>query len=227
MDKRSKRKRNWLLGTWWQKDWITWTSHWLQNLSPQVENVRLLVWSSGKRKASCGTLYLSATHTIFVENHPETRQETWVSSPVCMYDPAVSYDFVHCQNAASVVSSRDTWLWSSTHSLISCLLPLFSKRNSAYFYTSVFTFSFQIYISSYTLEQRQLDWTWCVLWVAMVTVTHMTCQVTQTYTSAANLFSWILLHIWEIVFDSLNMWLLQMCVFGCVCFRYSTAWWAV
>uniref|UniRef100_A0AAQ5XSI9 Myotubularin phosphatase domain-containing protein n=1 Tax=Amphiprion ocellaris TaxID=80972 RepID=A0AAQ5XSI9_AMPOC len=44
----------------------------------KVENVRLLDRSSGQRKASVGTLYLSATHTIFVENNPETRKETWV-----------------------------------------------------------------------------------------------------------------------------------------------------
>ncbi|KAF3851770.1 hypothetical protein F7725_005125 [Dissostichus mawsoni] len=42
-----------------------------------VENVRLLDRSSGQRKASIGTLYLSATHTIFVENNPETRKESW------------------------------------------------------------------------------------------------------------------------------------------------------
>ncbi|KAM4750737.1 myotubularin-related protein 7b isoform 3-T3 [Anableps anableps] len=46
--------------------------------TPKVENVRLLERSSGQRKASVGTLYLSATHTIFVENNPETRRETWV-----------------------------------------------------------------------------------------------------------------------------------------------------
>ncbi|XP_037327403.1 myotubularin-related protein 7b isoform X2 [Pungitius pungitius] len=46
--------------------------------TPKVENVRLLDRSSGPRKASIGTLYLSATHTIFVENDPETRKETWV-----------------------------------------------------------------------------------------------------------------------------------------------------
>lgn len=42
--------------------------------------MRLLDRSSGQRKASAGTLYLSATHTIFVESNPETRKETWVSS---------------------------------------------------------------------------------------------------------------------------------------------------
>uniref|UniRef100_A0A671UR73 Myotubularin related protein 7b n=1 Tax=Sparus aurata TaxID=8175 RepID=A0A671UR73_SPAAU len=46
--------------------------------TPKVENVRLLDRSSGQRKASVGTLYLSATHAIFVENNPETRKETWV-----------------------------------------------------------------------------------------------------------------------------------------------------
>ncbi|XP_026214615.1 myotubularin-related protein 7b isoform X1 [Anabas testudineus] len=46
--------------------------------TPKVENVCLLDRSSGQRKVSIGTLYLSATHTIFVENNPETRKETWV-----------------------------------------------------------------------------------------------------------------------------------------------------
>lgn len=46
--------------------------------TPKVENVRLLDRSSGQRKAALGTLYLSATHTIFVENNPETRKETWI-----------------------------------------------------------------------------------------------------------------------------------------------------
>lgn len=46
--------------------------------TPKVENVRLLDRSSGQRKAAVGTLYLSATHTIFVENNPETRKETWI-----------------------------------------------------------------------------------------------------------------------------------------------------
>lgn len=46
--------------------------------TPKIENVRLLDRSSGQRRASVGTLYLSATHTIFVENNPESRKETWV-----------------------------------------------------------------------------------------------------------------------------------------------------
>uniref|UniRef100_A0A8C4ZBU9 Myotubularin related protein 7b n=1 Tax=Gadus morhua TaxID=8049 RepID=A0A8C4ZBU9_GADMO len=46
--------------------------------TPKVEQVRLLQRRAGQRKPLLGTLYLSATHTIFVENHPETRRETWV-----------------------------------------------------------------------------------------------------------------------------------------------------
>ncbi|XP_045078724.1 myotubularin-related protein 7b isoform X1 [Coregonus clupeaformis] len=45
--------------------------------TPKVENVRLID-RTAPRKATLGTLYLSATHTIFVENNPETRRETWV-----------------------------------------------------------------------------------------------------------------------------------------------------
>ncbi|KAI1238329.1 hypothetical protein IHE44_0013052 [Lamprotornis superbus] len=42
-----------------------------------VENVRLLDRFSSRR-AVVGTLYLTATHVIFVENGSETRKETWV-----------------------------------------------------------------------------------------------------------------------------------------------------
>ncbi|XP_028932179.1 myotubularin-related protein 7 isoform X2 [Ornithorhynchus anatinus] len=45
--------------------------------TPKVENVRLVDRISA-RKAATGTLYLTATHVIFVENVPETRRETWV-----------------------------------------------------------------------------------------------------------------------------------------------------
>ncbi|MGH0153740.1 UNVERIFIED_CONTAM: hypothetical protein FKN15_061212, partial [Acipenser sinensis] len=49
----------------------------------QVENVRLLDRVSS-RKAPVGTLYLNATHVIFVENAPETRKETWIlHSQIC------------------------------------------------------------------------------------------------------------------------------------------------
>ncbi|XP_038034977.2 phosphatidylinositol-3-phosphate phosphatase MTMR7 isoform X4 [Anas platyrhynchos] len=43
----------------------------------EVENVRLLDRVSS-RKAALGTLYLTATHVIFVENSSDTRKETWV-----------------------------------------------------------------------------------------------------------------------------------------------------
>ncbi|XP_056296049.1 myotubularin-related protein 7-like [Pseudoliparis swirei] len=43
----------------------------------QVENVRLLDRVS-PRRSRVGTLYLTATHTIFVENEAGVRNETWV-----------------------------------------------------------------------------------------------------------------------------------------------------
>ncbi|XP_066878828.1 myotubularin-related protein 7 isoform X1 [Kogia breviceps] len=48
----------------------------LQGTHP-VENVRLVDRISSK-KAALGTLYLTATHVIFVENAPDTRKETWI-----------------------------------------------------------------------------------------------------------------------------------------------------
>ncbi|KAI4550487.1 hypothetical protein MJT46_018652 [Ovis ammon polii x Ovis aries] len=44
--------------------------------TPKVENVRLVDRISSK-KAALGTLYLTATHVIFVETAPDTRKETW------------------------------------------------------------------------------------------------------------------------------------------------------
>ncbi|EHB15245.1 Myotubularin-related protein 7 [Heterocephalus glaber] len=43
----------------------------------QVENVRLVDRVSSK-KSALGTLYLTATHVIFMENAPDTRKETWI-----------------------------------------------------------------------------------------------------------------------------------------------------
>lgn len=49
-------------------------------LSPlQVENVRLLDRVS-PRRSTVGTIYLTATHTIFVENAAGARNETWVGN---------------------------------------------------------------------------------------------------------------------------------------------------
>ncbi|XP_015226930.1 PREDICTED: myotubularin-related protein 7-like [Cyprinodon variegatus] len=72
--------------------------------TPKVENVRLLDRSAGQRKASVVTLYLSSTHTIFVENNPETRKETWVlHSMVCSVErppttPAGSQLILRCKD---------------------------------------------------------------------------------------------------------------------------------
>uniref|UniRef100_A0A452I1A5 Uncharacterized protein n=1 Tax=Gopherus agassizii TaxID=38772 RepID=A0A452I1A5_9SAUR len=44
---------------------------------PKVENVRFIDRISS-RKAALGTLYLTATHVIFVENVSETHKETWI-----------------------------------------------------------------------------------------------------------------------------------------------------
>nr|XP_033800110.1 myotubularin-related protein 7 isoform X1 [Geotrypetes seraphini] len=45
--------------------------------TPKVENVHLLDRISSK-KSALGTLYLTATHIIFVENISDTRKETWI-----------------------------------------------------------------------------------------------------------------------------------------------------
>ncbi|XP_051890220.1 myotubularin-related protein 7b [Pristis pectinata] len=51
--------------------------------TPKVENVRLLDGVLLK-KASVGSLYLTATHLIFVEHMSESRKETWVlHSQIC------------------------------------------------------------------------------------------------------------------------------------------------
>jgi len=46
----------------------------------QVENVRMLD-RYNTRKPSIGTLYLTATHLIFVD--PDGKKETWVSTIEC------------------------------------------------------------------------------------------------------------------------------------------------
>lgn len=46
------------------------------HVSFQVENVRMIDWLN-PRRSTLGTLYLSSTHTIFVDNL-EARKETWV-----------------------------------------------------------------------------------------------------------------------------------------------------
>lgn len=48
----------------------------------QVENVRMLD-RYNTRKPSIGTLYLTATHLIFVD--PDGKKETWVCTIGCHY----------------------------------------------------------------------------------------------------------------------------------------------
>uniref|UniRef100_A0A671WBW4 Myotubularin related protein 7a n=1 Tax=Sparus aurata TaxID=8175 RepID=A0A671WBW4_SPAAU len=70
---------------------------------PKVESVRLLDRVS-PRRSRVGTLYLTATHTIFVENEAGVRSETWVlHSLVCsMEKQAASASgcplIIHCKN---------------------------------------------------------------------------------------------------------------------------------
>nr|XP_057947637.1 myotubularin-related protein 7b isoform X1 [Doryrhamphus excisus] len=72
--------------------------------TPKVENVHLLDRSMGQRKASIGTLYLSATHTMFMEKHPETCKEIWIlHSMVSSVErlpttPAGSHLILHCKD---------------------------------------------------------------------------------------------------------------------------------
>ncbi|XP_007953134.2 myotubularin-related protein 7 [Orycteropus afer afer] len=49
----------------------------IEKPAENVENVRLVDRISSK-KAALGTLYLTATHVIFVENAPDARKETWI-----------------------------------------------------------------------------------------------------------------------------------------------------
>ncbi|XP_068182181.1 myotubularin-related protein 7a [Antennarius striatus] len=70
---------------------------------PKVENVRLLDRVT-PRRSRVGTLYLTATHTIFVENETGVRNETWVlHSLVCSVEkPSASASgcpiIIHCKN---------------------------------------------------------------------------------------------------------------------------------
>uniref|UniRef100_A0A8D0DHR4 Myotubularin related protein 7a n=1 Tax=Sander lucioperca TaxID=283035 RepID=A0A8D0DHR4_SANLU len=70
---------------------------------PKVENVRLLDRVS-PRRSRVGTLYLTATHTIFVENKTGVRNETWVlHSLVCSVEKQAAAAsgcslLIHCKN---------------------------------------------------------------------------------------------------------------------------------
>uniref|UniRef100_A0A672HQ95 Uncharacterized protein n=1 Tax=Salarias fasciatus TaxID=181472 RepID=A0A672HQ95_SALFA len=70
---------------------------------PKVENVRLLDRIS-PRRSRVGTLYLTATHSIFVESESGVRNETWVlHSMVCSVEKQAATSagcplLVHCKN---------------------------------------------------------------------------------------------------------------------------------
>ncbi|XP_056138407.1 myotubularin-related protein 7a [Lampris incognitus] len=74
---------------------------------PKVEHVRLIDRIS-TRRSSLGTLYLTATHTIFVENETEMRSETWVlHSLVCSVEKQATTTtgcplLIHCKNFQSL-----------------------------------------------------------------------------------------------------------------------------
>uniref|UniRef100_A0A3Q2V279 MTMR6-9 GRAM domain-containing protein n=1 Tax=Haplochromis burtoni TaxID=8153 RepID=A0A3Q2V279_HAPBU len=90
--------------------------------TPKVENVRLLDRSSGQRKASVGTLYLSATHAIFVENNPETRKETWVTCNSLNNNRTRLQPRPHCYLWSSQISMRHCWCYFQAHCALSVLL---------------------------------------------------------------------------------------------------------
>uniref|UniRef100_A0A3P9MIT6 Myotubularin related protein 7a n=1 Tax=Oryzias latipes TaxID=8090 RepID=A0A3P9MIT6_ORYLA len=70
---------------------------------PKVENVKLLDRVS-PRRSRVGTLYLTATHSIFVESLTPQRRETWVlHSLVCCVEKQASTEsgcplLIHCKN---------------------------------------------------------------------------------------------------------------------------------
>ncbi|KAF6717838.1 Myotubularin-related protein 7 [Oryzias melastigma] len=70
---------------------------------PKVENVKLLDRVS-PRRCRVGTLYLTATHSIFVESLAPQRRETWVlHSLVCSVEKQASTEsgcplLIHCKN---------------------------------------------------------------------------------------------------------------------------------
>ncbi|XP_034037794.1 myotubularin-related protein 7a [Thalassophryne amazonica] len=72
-------------------------------LLPKVENVRILDRFCSSR-CRVGTLYLTATHTIFVQNEAGVRNETWVlHSLVCSVEKLTATDLgypllIHCKN---------------------------------------------------------------------------------------------------------------------------------
>ncbi|XP_017275287.1 myotubularin-related protein 7a [Kryptolebias marmoratus] len=71
---------------------------------PKVENVKLLDKVTPRRRSRVGVLYLTATHSIFVESEAGGRNETWVlHSLVCSVDKQAPSDsgcplIIRCKN---------------------------------------------------------------------------------------------------------------------------------
>lgn len=121
---------------------------------PKVENVRLIDRISSRR-SSLGTLYLTATHTIFVDKKTEIRTETWLlHSLVCNVEKLSTTAtgcplLIHCKNFQVlhfiIPQERDC------HDVHVSLLRL-SRPES---YEELYCFS---YNPNGAKEQRQLDW---------------------------------------------------------------------
>nr|XP_026654811.1 myotubularin-related protein 8-like [Zonotrichia albicollis] len=71
--------------------------------TPKVENVKLLD-RYGSRRAASGTLYLTATHLIYVDTSAEVRKETWIlHHHICSVEklPLTTAGYpllIHCKN---------------------------------------------------------------------------------------------------------------------------------
>lgn len=70
----------------------------------QVENVKLLDRYTN-RKAANGTLYLTATHLIYVDASAEVRKETWVCCDTgSLFKHKCKNDFV------SYIQNEQAWI---------------------------------------------------------------------------------------------------------------------
>lgn len=87
----------------------------------QVENVRMIDRYNTKNP-TVGTLYLTATHLIFVE--PDSNKETWVSGPLA---PLMTSSITSTKNAAIV--ARTLFRAQLEWQMFICLAPKTRKKN--------------------------------------------------------------------------------------------------
>lgn len=123
-------------------------------LLPKVENVRLVDRLS-PRRSSVGTLYLTATHTIFVQNEKEIRTETWVlHSLVCSV-----------QKQALTASGYPLLIHSKNFQILHFLIP--QEKDCHHVFASLLRLSRpeqyeELYCFSYNpnidKEERQHQW---------------------------------------------------------------------